>query len=490
MRLMKILFPYSNLVPLHKILFAAVFLTLSTTWITATVRANDESKPNIIFIMADDLGYGDLGCYGQKRIQTPNIDRLSKEGMQFSDFYAGSTVCAPSRCVLMTGYHTGHCFIRGNGKDNLRPEDVTVAEVLKKAGYTTGMFGKWGLGHEGSEGLPTKQGFDEFFGYLDQHHAHNFYPTFLIDGSKRYPLKNVVPGEGKWGQGTATEKKEYSHTLIMERALSFVDRNHDKPFFLYLPITIPHANNEARNKGMEIPSLGIYADKDWPEPQKGHAAMITQMDTDVGKLMSKLKDYGIDDNTIVFFTSDNGPHREGGNNPDFQNSNGPLNGIKRALTDGGIRVPMIVRWPGKIKVGTKSNHIGAFWDMMSTFAELADVSDEVPQDTDGISFLPTLLGQDQKVHDNLFWVFFEQKGARAIRKGNWKAVQQPINSAIRLYDLSTDIGEKVNLAAKHPDIVEQLQAEMDSEHVPMRRWQFPKPGNKNNRNKNRKKSKQ
>lgn len=439
-------------------------------------QADEPRLPNIVFIMADDLGYGDLGCYGQKRIQTPNIDSLSREGMQFSDFYAGSTVCAPSRCVLMTGYHTGHCFIRGNGKDNLRPEDVTVAEVLKKAGYVTGMFGKWGLGHEGSTGLPTRQGFDEFFGYLDQHHAHNYYPTFLIDGEKRFPLKNVVPGEGKYGQGVATVKKEYSHNLIMERALSFVDRNKDKPFFLYLPVTLPHANNEAKNKGMEVPDYGIYANKDWPEPQKGHAAMISLLDSDVGRLMQRLKKYGIDGQTIVFFTSDNGPHREGGNNPDFQDSNGPLNGIKRALTDGGIRVPMIVRWPGKIAAGSRSNHNGAFWDVMATLAEIGGVSDAVPQDTDGISFLPTLLGKEnQRQHKNLFWVFFEQKGARAIRKGNWKAVQQPIHSSIRLYDLSTDVGEQVDLAAKHPDLVRQLAEEMDSEYVPMKRWQFPKP---------------
>lgn len=475
------------------LIFGVAFFCVT---LTSAVSASDPlrpqaiAKPNVIFIMADDLGYGDLGCYGQKVIQTPNIDRLAKSGMKFTDFYAGSTVCAPSRCVLMTGYHTGHCFIRGNGKDNLRPEDVTVAEVFKKAGYTTGMFGKWGLGHEGSTGLPTRQGFDEFFGYLDQHHAHNFYPTFLIDGEKRFPLKNVVPEVGKYGQGVATEKKEYSHTLIMNRAFQFIDDHHDEPFFLYLPITIPHANNEAKNKGMEIPDFGIYADKDWPDPQKGHAAMISQMDSDVGKLMAQLKKYDIDENTIVFFTSDNGPHREGGNNPDFHNSNGPLNGIKRALTDGGIRVPLIVRWPNQIQPGSISNHIGAFWDVMPTMAELIGAEAAVPKDVDGLSFLPALLGKEQQVHKNLFWVFFEQKGARAIRKGNWKAVQQPITAPVRLYDLSKDIGEQVDLAAKHPDIVEQLVAEMNSEYVPMKRWQFPKPKKKSPKKKSPKKNNQ
>ncbi|MEC9091066.1 MAG: arylsulfatase [Planctomycetota bacterium] len=460
-----------------------LFSCVSASWLVCTPSDDLRKKPNIIFIMADDLGYGDLGCYGQKRIQTPCIDKLCRSGMKFTDFYAGSTVCAPSRCVLMTGYHTGHCFIRGNGKDNLRPGDVTVAEILKNSGYQTGMFGKWGLGHEGSTGLPTRQGFDEFFGYLDQHHAHNFYPTFLIDGEKRFPLKNVVPKMGTYGQGMATEKKEYSHTLIMNRALDFVDRNKDRPFFLYLPVTIPHANNEARNQGMEIPEYGIYADRDWPAPQKGHAAMITQLDSDVGKLLGKLKDYQIDRNTIVFFTSDNGPHREGGNNPDFQNSNGPLNGIKRALTDGGIRVPLVVSWPGKIKPASQSNHIGAFWDVLPTLAQVGGGGAQVPKDCDGISLLPTLLGKGQQPkHKNLFWAFFEGKGARAIRKENWKAVQQPIQSPVRLYNLSDDLGEQNDLASQYPERVNQLVAEMDAQYVPMKRWQFPKPRKKNPKN--------
>ena len=273
------------------------------------------APPNIIFIMADDLGYGDLGCFGQRRIQTPQIDRLARQGMRFTDFYAGSTVCAPSRCVLMTGYHTGHAFIRGNGKDNLRPSDVTVAEVLKPAGYATGLIGKWGLGHEGSSGLPTRQGFDQFYGYLDQHHAHNYYPSFLVRNESRVALNNVVPREGKFGQGVASKKVDYSHDLITREALAFVDRHHDRPFFLYWSLTIPHANNEARAKGMEVPDYGIYSDRAWPEPQKGHAAMITRMDSDVGRLLARLEHHGIADNTVIFFTSDNGPHREGGRIP-------------------------------------------------------------------------------------------------------------------------------------------------------------------------------
>jgi arylsulfatase A-like enzyme len=434
------------------------------------------APPNIVFIMADDLGYGDLGCYGQKRIKTPNVDRLAKEGMRFTDFYAGSTVCAPSRCVLMTGYHTGHAFIRGNGKDNLRPSDVTVAEVLKEADYTTCLAGKWGLGHEGSTGIPTRQGFDHFFGYLDQHHAHNYYPTFLIRDGERVQLKNVVPKEGQYGQGVATKKVEYSHDLIMDDALDWIDANHDRRFFLYLALTLPHANNEAGKAGMEIPEYGQYADKDWPEPQKGHAAMISRMDRDVGRLMDRLKKYGIDDNTIVFFTSDNGPHAEGGNDPNFQDSNGPLQGIKRSLTEGGIRVPMIARWPGHVKAGSTSHFAGAFWDVMPTLADLAGGEDAVPEDTDGISFVPELLGEGkQPSHDHLYWAFYERGGAQALRMGDWKAVQQPYDTPVRLYNLAEDLSESNNIADQHPDLVAKMKSIMDAEYKPSQRWTFPKP---------------
>ena len=440
--------------------------------ISAPLRGAD--RPNIIFIMADDLGYGDLGCYGQQRIKTPAIDRLAAEGMRFTDFYAGSTVCAPSRCVLMTGYHTGRCFIRGNGKDNLRPSDVTVAEVLAAGGYRCGMYGKWGLGHEGSSGLPTRQGFDAFYGYLDQHHAHNYYPTFLVNNERRVKLANVVPKEGQFGQGVATQKKEYSHDLIMAEAMKFLDANHKKRFFLYLPLTIPHANNEARQAGMEVPDFGQYAQLDWPEPQKGHAAMISRMDRDLGVLFQRLKDHDIDEKTIVFFTSDNGPHREGGNNSDFNDSNGPLKGVKRDLTDGGIRVPMIVRWPGHIEEGSTSHFAGAFWDVMPTLAELAGTGKQVPGDIDGLSFLPSLLQQGtQTEHEYLYWAFYERGGSRALRSGDWKAVQQPIHSPVRLYDLKEDLGEEVDVAAAHPDLVKKLTGQMDAAYAPSARWKFP-----------------
>ena len=378
--------------------------------------------------------------------------------------------------------HTGKCFIRGNGKDNLRPEDVTVAEVLKQAGYQTGLIGKWGLGHEGSTGVPTRQGFDYFFGYLDQHHAHNYYPSFLLRNEKRVELPNQVSQEGKYGQGVAIDKRVYSHDLIASEALQFVERNQDNPFFLYLALTIPHANNEAGREGMEVPDYGQYANRDWPEPQKGHAAMITLMDRDIGRLIDKLNELKIDDNTLILFTSDNGPHREGGNDPDFQDSNGPLKGIKRSLHDGGIRVPLIAHWPKRIKAGQMTDWIGSFSDVLPTLAQLANVESAVPDEVDGISFLPTLLGEgEQAVHDYLFWAFYEAGGARALRAGDWKVVQQPYRAAIRLYNLADDIGETKNLADEHPEIVTRLTRVMDDAYVPSDRWQYPKPRNSRQR---------
>ena len=444
-----------------------------------TAMAADEAPrrpPNIIFVMADDLGYGDLGCYGQKQIQTPNIDQLAAEGVRFTDFYAGSTVCAPSRCVLMTGLHTGHCFIRGNGKINLRPSDQTVADVLKKAGYVNGLFGKWGLGHEGSLGVPTHQGFDEFFGYLDQHHAHNYYPTFLMHNTQRFPLNNVVPGAGEFGQGVASKKVDYSADLIAEHALEFVRQEYQKPFFLYWAATLPHANNEARKEGMEVPDYGQYADKDWPDAQKGTAAMISRLDSDVGRLMSLLKELKIDDNTVVMFTSDNGPHREGGNDADFFDSNGSLRGIKRDLYEGGIRVPMVVRWPGHAPAGTTCSHVGYFADFLPTAAAIAGY--KTGYGVDGISFLPSILGQadQQQPHEYLYWEFYERGGAQAVRIGQWKGVASPMGSAeIELYNLDDDIGETMNVAAEHLDIVQIVRGAMAESHVPTPDWQVSPP---------------
>ncbi len=448
-------------------------LWLATLLVGAAVSvfAADAQRPNIVFILADDLGYGDVGCYGQKRIQTPNIDRLAKEGLRFTDFYAGCTVCAPSRCVLMTGYHTGHAHIRGNaGRERpeiqvLRDSDVTVAEVLKKAGYATALCGKWGLGDEGTVGTPNKQGFDYFFGYLNQFHAHNYYPAYLIKNEDRYPLKNVVPGEGPFASGVATKQVEYSADLITAEALKWLEQHKDGPFFLYY---------EGGKNGMEVPDLGQYANNDWPLQQKAHAAMISRMDADVGRLMELIKKLGVDNNTLVFFSSDNGPHREGGNDPDFNDSNGPLQGIKRDLTEGGIRVPFIARWPGKVAPGT-SHLVGGFQDMMPTLAELAGESDSVLKDIDGLSIVPTLLGESskQKQHEYLYWTFYERGGGQAIRAGDWKLIQQPMDSALRLYDLSKDLGEEHDVAAQHPDVAARLTALMKAAYTPHPNWKMP-----------------
>lgn len=412
-------------------------------------------RPNIIFIMADDLGYGDLGSYGQRIVRTPNLDRMAAEGISFTQYYAGSTVCAPSRSVLMTGQHTGHTWIRGNSKDNLRPEDITVAEVLRGAGYATGLVGKWGLGHEGSAGVPTRKGFDSFFGYLDQTHAHNYYPTFLVRDESRVKLRNVVPNEGSVGQGMASERIDYSHDLMTDEALAFIDRHAAKQFFLYLAYTLPHANNEARERGMETPDFGEYADRDWPDARKAFAAMVARLDRDAGRVLDKLKERGIDRETIVFFTSDNGPHREGGHDPDFFSSSGVLRGIKRDLYEGGIRVPMIVRWPGRVRAGQVSRHVWGHWDFLPTAAEIAGVRS--PDRIDGRSMLSAILGRKAQTQRYLYWEFHERGFKQAVRAGDWKAVRLAPDKPLELYDLRSDLGETRDIAARHPEVVRRIE---------------------------------
>jgi len=434
--------------------------------------------PNIIYILADDLGYGDLGCYGQKKIKTPHLDEMAREGMLFTQHYAGSTVCAPSRCTLMTGLHTGHCWVRGNADgtvgQTLQPNDVTVAELLKKAGYTTALIGKWGLGQKGSTGFPLKQGFDYFYGYLNQAHAHNYYPDFLWRNEEKVKLRNIV--KHKKGQdiaGVSSNKLDYSPDFFIKEALDFIKQNKDKPFFLYFASTLPHANNEAGKKGMEIPDYGIYKDKKWPEAQKGHAAMITHLDSDVGKIMSLVISLGLDKDTIIMFASDNGPHREGGNNPDFNDSNGPLRGIKRDLYEGGVRVPFIARWPGKIKAGSRSDLISAFWDILPTCADIAGV--KVPRKIDGISLRPTLLSHNkkQKRHEYLYWEFHERQPKQAVHMNNWKAIRF-LPNRIELYNLKNDLGETNNLAEKNPHIVKMVENCMNKARTPSKHWPFKK----------------
>ena len=468
----------------YKFIPSKIFIIIATIILISanSTKAGKEvsRKPNLIFILADDLGYGDLGCFGQKKIKTPNLDGMAKKGMKLTQFYAGSTVCAPSRCVLMTGLHTGHAYIRGNGRHNLRPSDFTVAELFKKAGYKTGCFGKWGLGNEGTDGIPTKQGFDSFYGYLHQGHAHNYYPTFLIKNESRIKLRNIPEQESKTGAGWASVRRDYSHDLITENALHWIDMNHNEQFFLYLPFTIPHANNEGKRgtkDGQEVPDYGIYRDKNWTNQNKGQAAMITRMDSDIGRILSKLNKYKISNNTLIIFSSDNGHHREGGNDPEFFNANGPLRGMKRDLYEGGIRVPTIAYWPNRIKAGSTSDQPFYFGDLMATAAELAGTSS--PSALDSISFLPTLINnsKQQKKREFIYWEFLEKKGAQALvlgESGRWKALRK--NSAIapiEIYDLKNDIGEINNIANIYPEIVSKAEELFKTEHVSNPLWKKP-----------------
>jgi arylsulfatase A-like enzyme len=444
-------------------------------------------KPNIIYILADDLGYGDLSITGQEKFSTPNIDKLAKDGMLFTQHYSGSTVCAPSRSSLMTGLHTGHTFIRGNRE--MQPEGQypmdstvnTVAEILKKEGYVTGAFGKWGLGYPRSEGDPNKQGFDEFYGYNCQRIGHNYYPYHLWHNQKKDTL------EGNKLDQTNT----YAPELIHQRALSFIEKNKDKRFFLYYPSIIPHAELAAPERFMQKYRTKFSPEKKYngidkgnnykkggygsqKEPHTAFAAMISLLDEQVGEIREKVEKLGIAENTIIIFTSDNGPHAEGGADPDFFNSNSNLKGYKRDLYEGGIRVPMVTYWPGKIKAGTTSSHISAFWDFLPTASEIALV--KPPQNIDGISFLAEMLGKQQEKHTYLYWEFQEQGGKQAVRIGDWKGVRLNMSnnpkSTIELYNLTSDIEEQHNVAEENPNIILKIDSIMNKEHRYSKEFSF------------------
>jgi arylsulfatase A-like enzyme len=435
-------------------------LVLAFVAIAAPAHAAD-LKPNVIFILCDDLGYADIGPYGQKKIKTPNIDRLAAEGMRFTQHYAGSTVCAPSRSCLLTGRHTGHAVVRGNpgsavkdykGDTALPADSFTFGKMFKQAGYNTAIIGKWGMGAIKTTGWPSKQGFDFFFGYSGHRDAHEYYPPHLWRNDEKIPL----------------DGKQYSHDLIGAETLKWLRETSpkaagDKPFMLHLTFTIPHSK-------MQVPDLGPYENEKWPQNEKTFAAMITRMDASVGKVLDLLKELKIDDNTLVLFSSDNGPHTEGKHEPEFFDGNGPLRGIKRDMYEGGIRVPFIARWPGKIKAGSTTDHVSAFWDFVPTAAELLQASP--PKNTDGISYLPTLLGQaeKQKKHDHLYWEFQERGGKQAVRFGEWKAVRLDVSknadAPIELYDLSKDLGEKNSVAAEHPDVVKKAAELLRKNHEP------------------------
>ena len=435
-----------------KMPFAILFLLLY--FVSA-----QEQHPNIIFFLADDLGYGHLGSYGQKEIMTPRLDTMAGEGIRFTNAYAGSSVCAPSRSTLMTGQHTGHTRIRDNDFIPLLPEDFTVAEVLKRAGYTTGLIGKWGLGEFASSGVPNAQGFDYFYGYLNQNHAHNYYPEYLYHNNQKITLTGNLNGE----------KGEYSHDLFTQKAKDFIHSWRMEPFFLLIAYTIPHAFNEGNTN--PVPSQDPYTEKPWPEEQKNVAAMITRMDTDVGEILDLLKTYGIDNKTIVFFSSDNGPHSEGGHDHNYHDANGPLRGKKRDLYEGGIRIPMIVRWSGTIEPGGTSSLLTASWDFLPTAANIA--SEPVSEGIDGISILPELLGYPQPTHDYLYWEMHKGGFKQAVRKGNWKGVHNNVSSSTELYDLSVDIGESNNVAGANLTIVAEIEDIFVNGRTPSPYWPTP-----------------
>jgi arylsulfatase len=455
-------------------------------------RAADR-PPNVILMIADDLGYAELGCYGQKIIETPNLDRLAADGMRFTQAYSGNAVCAPSRCCLMTGKHPGHAWVRNNGGPDylddlakkyqweypgqhpIPDEEVTLAEVLKARGYATGAAGKWGLGQVGNTGDPNRQGFDLFFGYYCQGHAHNHYPRFLW----RSGVKEYYEGN----DGRSLSGKTYAQDKFAEVALDFIRTNKDRPFFLYLPFIIPHVSVQVPEEAIakyrgKIPEEPFEQRDNYvkhPTPRAGYAAMVTYLDRDIGRILGLVKELGLDDNTIVIFSSDNGPThgRAGGSDSEFFKSAGPLRGLKGSLYEGGIRVPLIARWTGKIKPGTTSDHVCAFWDVLPTVAELTGATP--PKGIDGLSFAPALLGRaaEQKAHDYLYWEFPSYGGQQAVRMGDWKAVrqkmQQPKNPdplKIELYNLKDDVGERHDVAAEHPDIVTKAREIMRASHVP------------------------
>lgn len=445
---------------------------------TAATSQSEPTRPNIIYVMADDLGYGDLSCYGQQVIDTPNLDRMAAEGMRFTDHYAGHTVCRPSRLVLWTGKHVGHTGLIGNRDRSLSGMEKTVAQRLQGAGYATGGIGKWALGNVdnpseiNNPGHPNGNGFQSWFGYMNQGNAHNFYPPFLWNSKTQvfYP-GNVLSDHPNARGRVSIKQTTYSHDQMTNAAFEFIEQQKGKPFLLHMHWTIPHANNEGgrvNGDGMEIPEYGEYAKRDWPNPEKGFAAMVTRMDRDMGRLFELLKKLRIDNNTIVFFTSDNGPHREGGHDHEFFDSNGPLKGFKRSMHDGGIRVPMIVRWPSHIPAGSVSDHPSAFWDYLPTACELAGIplSDSESAEVDGISYLPTLLGnhERQAKHPYLYWASSEGETSVGVRMDQWKLVKYrpkknnktTADADWRLYDLKQDIGEDKNIAVDHPEIVEKI----------------------------------
>lgn len=446
----------------HRALIVIALLALALQGAHASAPIDGPgTRPNIIFIMADDLGYGDLGCYGQQRIQTPHIDRLAEEGTRFTQCYSGSTVCAPSRSSLMTGMHNGHNRVRDNIPHYvfLQPDDVTVAEVLKQAGYATAAIGKWSLGNPGSWGVAHYQGFDQFFGHLDQDQAHFYYPDFLMENDKVVLLP----------ENRGEKKGSYTHDLFTEHALSFIQENKDRPFFLYLPYTLPHWSDYPKDtpESQIVPSDEPYTNETWPQTEKNFAAMVARMDRDVGRIQALVQQLGLDSNTLIIFTSDNGPDPTDSHDVEYFDSNGIYRGHKRDMYEGGIRIPMIARWPGKVPAGRTSDQVWAFWDVMPTLADVAGL--KAPDNIDGISMLPALLGEAQTAqHDYLYWDYGHCREVfmQAVRSGAWKGIRLGQDAPLALYNLQDDPGETTDVAAEHPDVVRQIAAYMKEAMVP------------------------
>ena len=419
------------------------------------------ARPNIVFIMADDLGYGDPGCYGGELLDTPNIDRLAAQGLRFTQAYAGGPVCTPSRSVLMTGLHNGHTPARDNVPHYhtyLQEDDVTVAEVLQRAGYRCGGVGKWSLGDAGTPGRATNQGFDTWFGYLNQDHAHYYYTEYLDDDEGRLELS-----------GNTESQAQYSHDLMAERALEFIRESKEQPFFLYAAYTLPHFSSRDEDPdGLAVPSIDPYADKDWSTASKKYAAMVRRLDRDVGRMVDLIDELGLTDDTLIIFTSDNGGHAEMSGQFD---TNGPLRGHKRDLTEGGIRVPFIARWPGKAPAGESTSEIVTFWDMLPTFAALAGA--DAPPGIDGIPVVDALAGgKIAKPHEYLYWDYghCRDRYDQAVRLGRWKGIRHGENGPIQLYDLETDLGEEHDVADRHPEAVQRIRAIMEEAVTPSPRY--------------------
>ncbi|TKG92929.1 sulfatase [Puteibacter caeruleilacunae] len=441
-----------------KLHLCSVLLSLA---FAGVANNKQEKQPNIIYILADDLGYGDLSCYGQTSFETPNIDRLAEQGMKFTQHYSGSTVCAPSRYSLLTGKHMGHAYVRGNGNGMMRkdPQDLTVAAVLKQGGYSTAMIGKAGTGCKNTPDTPNEKGFDYFFGYLGHRQAHSYFPEFLTFNGKQIDFPEN--GGNKTWRG-----KTYSLEMILDSALTYIDRHQDKPFFLHYASPLPHAQLWIQDKWKE-PFKGKFKEKPYKgyygaceDPNATTAGMISRLDWEVGEILKKLQELGIAENTIVMFSSDNGPHVEGGRNASYFNSSGGLRGVKRDLYEGGIRVPFIVRWPGVVKAGAESDFISAFWDIAPTMCDVAGVNDD-GLDADGFSLVPTFRGKKQKDHEYLYWEFHNVGGRQAIRMGKWKAVRYDLqknrNAKIQLFDLEKDPTEENDVAMSHPKVIKQME---------------------------------